>query len=100
MNNWPKVMEFCYQSWNLPIFAREFYQICIFFVTAKKSSNDLESLHFPTVSTKCCECKIRKRAGHGKSRNGYGKVLCQVCGNPDVNQEMIMIIYSKKEIVI
>ena len=26
-------------------------------------------------SAKCRECKIRKRDGHGKSRNGHGKVM-------------------------
>ena len=28
--NWPKVMEFCDQSWNFTIFAPELYQICVF----------------------------------------------------------------------
>ena len=56
ITNWPKVMEFCDQSWNVTNFAP------MFFVT---------------------ECKIWKRDGHGKSRNGHGKIICQVCVNPD-----------------
>ena len=36
-------------------------------------------------SAKCRECKIKKRDGYGKSRNGHEKVMdtyfCQVCGN-------------------
>ena len=45
------------------------------FVTTKKLSSVLESLHFPTFSAKYRDCKIRKREGHGNSRNGYGKVM-------------------------
>ena len=56
--NWPKVMEFCDQSWNFTNFAPKFYQICIFFVTAKKLSSNLESPHFQTFSAKYCKCKI------------------------------------------
>ena len=82
MKNWPKVMEFCDESWNFTNFAPQFYQICIFF-TAKKLSSNLESPHFLSFSTKCRECKIRKRDDHGKSRNGHGKIFCQVCGNPE-----------------
>ena len=52
------------------------------FVTAKKLSSNLESPHFPMFSAQCCKCKIGKRHGHGKSRNGHGKMFCQVCGNP------------------
>ena len=56
--------------------AMEFYQFCPqkYFVTAKKLSSNLESPHFPMFSAKCRECKIGKRDGHGKSRNGHGKV--------------------------
>ena len=75
MNNWPKVMEFCDHSWNFTNFGSRFYQICIFFVTTKKLSSDLESRYCPTFSAKCLECKFRKREGHGKSRNGHGKVM-------------------------
>ena len=35
---------------------------------------------FSDVSAKCRKCKIGKREGHGKSRNGHGKTFCQVCG--------------------
>ena len=86
MKNWPKVMEFCDQLWNLTNFVPELYQrhtcigpslyqICIFFVTTKKLSSDLESLHFPTFSAKRPKCKIGKR-------NGHGQIFCQICGNP------------------
>ena len=74
MTNWPKVMEFCDQSWNFTNFAPKLYQICSFFVTSKKLSSVLESAHFLTFSAKC-KCKIRKRDGHEKSRNGHGKVM-------------------------
>ena len=73
MKNWPKVMEFCDQSWNYTNFAPKLYQICIFLVTTKKLNSDLESLQFLTFSAKCREWEIGKRNGHGKSRNGHGK---------------------------
>ena len=38
METWPKVMEFCYQSWNFTIFVPELYQICMFCATTKKVS--------------------------------------------------------------
>ena len=44
----------------------------MFFATARKSSIRVESLMF---SAKCRECKIEKRDGHGKLRNGHGKVM-------------------------
>ena len=61
----------------------EFYQFCpqiapnlhIFFATTKKSSIHVESTHFQSVSAKCRKYKIKKTEGHGKSRNGQGKVL-------------------------
>ena len=59
MKNWPKIMEFCAQSWNVTNFARKLCQICIFLATTKKLSSDLESPHFH-------ECKIGKKYGHGK----------------------------------
>ena len=39
MKNWPKVMEFCDQSWNFTNFVTEFYQNCILLVTTKKLSS-------------------------------------------------------------
>ena len=75
MKNWPKVMEFCDQSWNFTNFDPKFYQNCIFFVPATKLSSNLESPDFPTFSAKYCKCKIGKRDGHGKSRNGHRKVM-------------------------
>ena len=73
--NWPKVMEFCDQSWNYTNFVPELYQICTFFATSKNVSIDVESLHFLMISAKCREFKINKRDGHGKSRNGHGKYV-------------------------
>ena len=32
MTKWPKVMEFCYQSWHFTNFATKLYQICMFFL--------------------------------------------------------------------
>ena len=58
----------------------------VFFPTTKKLSVDVESPHFLTFSAKCCECKIGKRDGHGQSRNGHGKNVCQVCANPWMQQ--------------
>ena len=71
MKNWPKVMEFCNQSWNFTKFVPKLYQIC----TLKKLSIDVESSHFLMFSAKCHKYKIKKRDGHGKSRNGHGKVM-------------------------
>ena len=68
-------MEFFHQPWNFTKFAPKFYQIRNFVVTTKKLSSNLESPHFPTFSAKCCKCKIRKKDGYGKSRNGHGKVM-------------------------
>ena len=64
-------MEFCDPSWYFTNFAPKFVN---FFVTTKKLSGNRESLHFPMFSVRCCECTIGKRDGHGKSRNGQGKV--------------------------
>ena len=43
MKIWPKVMEFCDQSLNSTNFAPKLDQICIYFVTTKKLSSNLES---------------------------------------------------------
>ena len=75
IKKWPKVMEFCDQSWNFTNFVPELYRICILFGATKIFSTDLESLHFLMFSLKRRECKIGKTDGHGKSRNGYGKVM-------------------------
>ena len=74
-------MEFCYQSWNLINFAPELYQICMFFATTKKLSNDIDSPHFLIFSTKHPKCKINKRDGHGKVMDKYfvksvGRLKC------------------------
>ena len=83
MKNWPKVMEFCDQSWNFTNFDPKLCQICILLVPTKKFSSDLESLHYPMFSAKCCECKIggKIKKWSGKSQ---GKIVCQVCGNPEL----------------
>ena len=70
-NGHGKVME----HEKLANFAPKFYPMCMFFVTAKKINSNLESLHFPMFSAKCHKYKIGKRDGHGKSRNGHGKVM-------------------------
>ena len=44
-------------------------------VTTKKLSSNLESLHFLMFSEKPREFKIGETDGHGKSRNGHGKVM-------------------------
>ena len=75
MKSWPKVIQFCDQSWNFTNFAPKFDQICISFVTSKKLSSNLENPHFQTFSAKCRKFKIGKRDGHGKSRNGHGKIM-------------------------
>ena len=77
MKYWPKVIEFCYQSWNLTYFALKLYQFCRFFDTTEKLSIDVKSLHFPTFSAKCRECKIENRDVHGKLKNGHGKIMKQ-----------------------
>ena len=44
MKNWPKVMEFCHQSWNFNPNGNK----CVgFHATSKKLSIDVESLYFP-----------------------------------------------------
>ena len=51
----------------------------MFFATTEKLNIVVESLHFPMFSTKCSECKINKRDGHGKLGNGQGKVVEKYC---------------------
>ena len=74
IKNGPKVMEFGISHGILPILPLNCTKF-VFFVTTKKLSYDLESLHFLMYSTKRHECKIGKMNGHGKSRNGHGKVM-------------------------
>ena len=77
MKNWPKVMEFCYQSWNFTNFAPELYQICIFFATNKKLSMDVEST-FLTFSAK----SIREMVMENEewSWKSYGKIFVKSVG--------------------
>ena len=56
----------------LPILPRIVPNVYVFFATTKKISINLESLHFLTFSAKRHTCKIDKRVGHGKLRNGHG----------------------------
>ena len=75
-------MEFCAQSWNfvlshgiLPILLPNCAKFDFFFVaTIKKLSSVLGSPHFLTFSAKTCEANVGMKYGHGKSRNGHGKV--------------------------
>ena len=57
----------------LTVLAPNFTKFVCFF--AKKLSINLEIPHFLMFSAKCCECKIVKRDGYGKSRSGHGKVI-------------------------
>ena len=70
----------------LPILLPNCTKFVLSLVATKKLSSDLESQHFQTFSAKRHKLKIGQRDGHGKSRNGHGKVMekifCQVCGNP------------------
>ena len=63
--------NFVIQSWNLT----NLYKINSFWVTAKKLSSDLESLHFLAFSAKRRKFKIGERDGHGKLKNGHEKVM-------------------------
>ena len=72
MKDWPKVWNFVISHGILSILPPKLYQICIFFlVTTRKLSSNLESLHFPTFSANCRECKTRERNGHGKVIDKY-----------------------------
>ena len=53
-------MEFCDQSRSSTNFAPKFYQIRMFFVTAKKMSSNLESLHFVDVFRKMSQMQNRE----------------------------------------
>ena len=113
MKNWPKVMEFCSQSWNFTNFAPELDQICIFVATTKKLSIDVESPLFLTFSAKRRKCKINERVcgnpgtfiaefplhrensenGHKSTLSGKAQGNLKICGNtgnlyaPDVNSD-------------
>ena len=80
MQNWPKVMEFCYQSWNFTNVAPKLYKICMFLVTTEKLSICVESQHFLVYSAKCRKCKMEKRDGHGKLKNCHGKYFVKSVG--------------------
>ena len=61
MKNWPKVMDFCDQSWNFINFGPEFYQICVLFANIKKIGFSLDSPHFSPISAKCNRCKNKNK---------------------------------------
>ena len=64
----------------LPIFPPNCTKFVVFFVTSKKLSSALESLHFLAENV---NAKSRKRDGHGKIFcQVFGKIFVQVCGNP------------------
>ena len=73
--NWPKVMEFCDRSWNFTSLTQNYTKFVFFVVNAKKLRSDLESLHIPMFSVKRRRFKIGERNGHGKYKNGHGKVM-------------------------
>ena len=78
MKKWTKVMEFCYQSWNFSNFDPKMHQICMFFVTTKKLSIIVESLHFPP------NAKLRREMvmeNWQMVMEKSWKICCQVCGN-------------------
>ena len=80
MKNWPKVLEFCDSVMEFDQFCPQFVCNLFFLVTTKKLGSDLESQHFCKFSAKHCEFKIGVRDGHGKSRNGHGKIFSMSLG--------------------
>ena len=82
MIHWPKVMEFCNKSWNLTNFAPEFDQICTFFLNLEKFTINLESLRFPTLSTKCHIFKIWAEMVMENQEIFMENIFCKVYGNP------------------
>ena len=86
MQNWPKVMEFCYESWNFTNFATKVHEVCMFLATTEKLSTHVESPQFPQFSMKCRKCKNQQQRWSWKiekwSWKSHEKIFCQVCGNP------------------
>ena len=74
MTNWPKVMEFCYQSWNLPILSPRIVLDLYVFLSSLRNLASMQKAEMPTFSAKCRKCKIDKRDGHVKLRHGHRKV--------------------------
>ena len=58
------------KSHRILLYVMEFYQF-----SSQMVHNFLESPHFPIFFTKCHKCKIDKRDGLGKLRNGHVKVM-------------------------
>ena len=73
--NWPKSWNFVISHEILPILPLNCSKFVCIFSTTKKLIIDVESLNFPTFSAKHPECEIDKSDGHGKLRNGHGKVM-------------------------
>ena len=60
MKNWPKAIDFCYQSCNFTNFAVTLCEICMFFVTTEKLSIRVESLHFLMFSANAANAKSKR----------------------------------------
>ena len=60
--------------------AKSHSQLFFFFSDIKKFSLGLGSQHFPTFSEK--KKSFEQKDGHGNLRNGHGKDICKVYGNP------------------
>ena len=79
MNNWPKVMEFCHQSWN----CTKLYHICYQHLGIKHRCRKSFSVFHKTSQMQNREgrwsWKIKKWPW-----KSHGKIFCQVYGNPGV----------------
>ena len=60
---------------------------CIFVATTKKLNIVVESVHFPTFFAKQNAKLEREMVMKFKkwSSKSHGKILCQVCGNPEIH---------------
>ena len=68
---WPKVMEFCYQSWKFTNFSPKCTKFVCLFAITKTLSINAESSQFHFLQTPKWSWK------------SHGKIFCQVCRNPD-----------------
>ena len=77
MKNCQKVMDFVLISHGiLPILLQNVIEFVLFsFADIKKFSIGLESLHFRTFPRNVTNAEFEPRYGHGKLRNGHGKVM-------------------------
>ena len=72
-NSWS--LRFCDQSWSFTKFASKFYQITTYFAATRKFSINSASPNVPTSPQNGGNDKFEQRDGHGKLRNGHGKVM-------------------------